>query len=57
MHHAGAGDFSRWVGNVFGDAELARQLRKIETRWSRGELKDFRRAVDAVVTVRYGVDG
>jgi hydroxymethylpyrimidine pyrophosphatase-like HAD family hydrolase len=57
MHHAGAGDFSRWVRDVFGDAELARQLRKIETRWSRGELKDFRRAVDAVVTVRYGVDG
>ena len=48
MHHAGAGDFSRWVRDVFGDAELARQLRKIETRWSRGELKDFRRAMDAV---------
>ncbi|HYB69885.1 MAG TPA: HAD hydrolase family protein [Candidatus Bathyarchaeia archaeon] len=56
-HHAAAGDFSRWVRDVFGDAELARQLHKIEARWTRSELKDLRRAVDAVITVRYGTDG
>jgi len=55
-HHAGRGDFSRWVNDVFGDAELARQLRKAEARWRRGELSELRRVIDALVTVRYGGD-
>jgi len=53
-HHAGGGDFSRWVRDVFGDAELARQLRKIEARWQRGELADLRRAIGGLIAVRYG---
>jgi hypothetical protein len=53
-HHAGRGDFSRWVRDVFADAELARQLGKIEARWQRGELADLRRAIGALITVRYG---
>jgi hypothetical protein len=53
-HHAGHGDFSRWVRDVFADAELARQLRKIEARWRRRELADLRRPIDALITVRYG---
>jgi hydroxymethylpyrimidine pyrophosphatase-like HAD family hydrolase len=53
-HHAARGDFSRWIQDVFADAELARQLRKVEARWRRGELPDLRRAVDALVTIRYG---
>jgi hypothetical protein len=56
-HHAELGDFSRWVHDVFADAELARQLRKIEARWRRGELADLRRSIDALITVRYGADG
>jgi hypothetical protein len=55
-HHAEHGDFSRWVRDVFADAELARQLRKIEARWHRRELADLRRAIDALITVRYGAD-
>jgi hydroxymethylpyrimidine pyrophosphatase-like HAD family hydrolase len=53
-HHAGCGDFSRWVRDVFADAELARQLRKIEARWQRGELADLRRAIGGLIAVRYG---
>jgi hypothetical protein len=55
-HHAGRGDFSRWVRDVFADVELARQLGKAEARWRRGELPDLRRAIDALITVRYGGD-
>jgi hypothetical protein len=55
-HHAERGDFSRWVRDVFADAELARQLRKIEARWRRQELGDLRQAVDALITIRYGAD-
>jgi hydroxymethylpyrimidine pyrophosphatase-like HAD family hydrolase len=55
-HHAGHGDFSRWVRDVFADAELARQLQKIEARWRRRELADLRRTIDALITVRYGAD-
>jgi hydroxymethylpyrimidine pyrophosphatase-like HAD family hydrolase len=53
-HHAGRGDFSRWVRDVFADVELARQLGKAEARWRRGELPGLRRAIDALITVRYG---
>jgi hypothetical protein len=56
-HHAGRGDFSRWVRDVFADADLARQLGKIEARWRRGELADLRRAIGALIGVRYGGDG
>jgi phosphoglycolate phosphatase-like HAD superfamily hydrolase len=55
-HHAERGDFSRWVRDVFADAELARQLGKAETRWRRRELPDLREAIDALITVRYGGD-
>ena len=55
-HHADHGDFSRWVDDVFQDAELARQLRKAEGRWRRGELPELREVIDALITVRYGVD-
>jgi len=55
-HHAEHGDFSAWVRDVFADAELARQLRKIEARWRRRELADLRETIDALITVRYGAD-
>jgi hypothetical protein len=53
-HHAGHGDFSRWVLDVFHDTELSRQLRKMESRWRRGELADLRGSIDALIESRYG---
>jgi hypothetical protein len=53
-HHAGRGDFARWVRDVFGDMELARQIGKAELRWKRGELADLREMIDTLVTARYG---
>jgi len=55
-HHAGRGDFSRWVLDVFSDHELARQLRKTEARWRRGELPDLRGAIGRLVSFRYGTE-
>jgi hypothetical protein len=52
--HAGRGDFSRWVFDVFSDRELGRQLRKTELRWSRGEIRDLRRSIRRLITLRYG---
>jgi hypothetical protein len=51
--HAGRGDFSRWVRDVFSDPELAAQLRKTERRWSRGEFPDLRRVIDDLIAARY----
>ena len=53
-HHAGRGDFSRWIQDVFADAELARQLQKVEARWRRGELTDLRQSVETLIAARYG---
>lgn len=53
-HHAAHGDFSRWVLEVFHDAELGRQLRKVESRWRRGELADLRGSIDTLIRSRYG---
>ena len=51
--HAGRGDFSRWIRDVFSDRELAAHLRKVERRWVRGEIIDLRGAIDALIAVRY----
>jgi len=55
-HHAGRGDFSRWILDVFSDRELSRQLGKTESRWRRGEITDLRRAIDRLIAFRYGTD-
>jgi hypothetical protein len=44
-HHAGGGDFSRWIGDVFDDRQFCRHLRKVEQRWARGEIGDVRQAL------------
>jgi hydroxymethylpyrimidine pyrophosphatase-like HAD family hydrolase len=54
-HHAGRGDFSRWVGTVFSDRALAQQIRKLEARWTRDEIGDFRPRLGDLVALRYGV--
>jgi hypothetical protein len=48
------GDFSRWVRDVFGDTELARQIGEAEVRFQRGELADLRQMIDILITARYG---
>jgi hydroxymethylpyrimidine pyrophosphatase-like HAD family hydrolase len=53
-HHAEHGDFSRWVRDVFHDAELSRQLRKMESRWRRDELADLRGSIESLIESRYG---
>jgi hydroxymethylpyrimidine pyrophosphatase-like HAD family hydrolase len=55
-HHAGRGDFSRWVHDVFSDQLLAAQLRKTERRWSRGEISDLRGAIADLIARRYAVE-
>jgi hypothetical protein len=44
-HHATRGDFSRWVLEVFGDHVAGAHLRKVERRWTRGEIGDLRQAL------------
>ncbi len=44
-HHAARGDFSRWVLDVFGDPVAGAHLRKVERRWTRGEIGDLRQAL------------
>jgi hypothetical protein len=39
-HHLSAGDFSRWVGEVMGDQQLARGLRKLERSTPAGATPD-----------------
>jgi hypothetical protein len=39
-HHLRAGDFSRWVGEVIGDQQLARGLRKVERSTPAGANPD-----------------
>jgi hypothetical protein len=56
-HHVGRGDFSRWVLGVFSDRELARQLRKTEARWRRGEIREIRRTIERLIGFRYGPEG
>jgi hypothetical protein len=39
-HHLSAGDFSRWVGEVIGDQQLARGFRKLERSTPPGATPD-----------------
>jgi hypothetical protein len=52
--HAERGDFSRWVLGVFSDPALSQQLRKLESRWRRGEIEALRPALDRLIAARYG---
>ena len=55
-HHAARGDFSRWVLDVFSDRTLGHQIRKLEGRWTRGEVRDLRPRLRQLVALRYGPD-
>jgi hydroxymethylpyrimidine pyrophosphatase-like HAD family hydrolase len=53
-HHAARKDFSRWIMGVFNDQDLGRAVRKLESRWMRGEIPNLREAMQRLVTHYYG---
>jgi hypothetical protein len=53
-YHAMRKDFSRWIMGVFNDQDLGRAVRKLESRWMRGEIPDLREAMQRLVTHYYG---
>jgi hypothetical protein len=54
VFHAGRGDFSRWIHDVFHDRVLARQVRTIEVRWKRGDVHRLRDALARPLTAAVG---
>jgi hypothetical protein len=51
--HLARGDFSHWIGDVYGDYPLVARLREIEARHRRDELLDARGHVLELVEQRY----
>jgi len=51
------GDFSRWIGDVFGDGALASDLRQLEDRYRLGKDGDVVPEVVAAVRGRYDLTG
>ena len=47
--HAGRGDFSRWVRDVFANHGLSRQLAKVERRYRAADAPHLRAAIDRVI--------
>lgn len=55
--HLRGGDFSRWIGDVFGDATLAARIREIEDVFRAGRSINVNDALAEVVRNRYEIDG
>lgn len=53
--HAARGDFSRWIGEVFGDVPLAADLREVERRQRENAVGDLRTALIDAISLRYEV--
>jgi hypothetical protein len=47
------GDFSRWIGDVFGDHALARELDGYERRYSNEKYRDALERIVAAINSRY----
>jgi hypothetical protein len=47
------GDFSRWIGDVFGDRSLAGELRELEARYRAAPWTTARADVTAAIRGRY----
>ena len=47
------GDFSRWIGDVFGDHALARELQGHERRYEMTEYRDALDQIVAAIRTRY----
>jgi hypothetical protein len=50
------GDFSRWIGEVFGDLALADELRHEESRYCQGEGRDTLPEMAKAVRARYDLN-
>jgi hydroxymethylpyrimidine pyrophosphatase-like HAD family hydrolase len=46
-------DFSRWIADVFGDQPMAAEIRKVERRYRRGEVKNLSESLIAPIRERY----
>ena len=55
--YLGRGDFSRWLGEVFGDRALASELRELEDRCRRGDDGNVIPEIVAAVRGRYDLTG
>jgi len=51
--HARRGDFSRWIGEVFGDAPPAADLQRLEQQVREEEVEDPRPALVKLIRERY----
>lgn len=51
--HAQRGDFSSWIADVFGDAPLAKAIRKVEDRYRRGRVHKLSAALVKPIRDRY----
>ncbi|MEO8070690.1 MAG: HAD hydrolase family protein [Acidobacteriota bacterium] len=51
--HLRRSDFSRWIGDVFGDRELAGQVNQLEAQFRSGERPTVTRAIVEAVRQRY----
>ncbi len=56
-HHLRRSDVSRWIGEVFGDTELARSVEEIENQLRMGSMLDARDAVVERIEERYARSG
>lgn len=55
--HLRRGDFSRWIGDVFGDHALARELRQHERHYLQTGSPDALAEITAAVKLRYELSG
>jgi hypothetical protein len=51
------GDFPRWIGDVFGDHALARELRSYELAYVQSSSADALMRVAAAIRSRYELTG
>jgi len=51
--HARRGDFSRWIGKVFGDQPLATAILKVEEQYRHGRIKNLSEALNRPISDRY----
>jgi hypothetical protein len=55
-HHAGRGDFSRWIHDVYRDARLAAAVARVEQSFSWNEPHAFAASMRELVDLRYAED-